>query len=59
MPTAATASTLTARLVTGQRIAWSAGLVRTPDGQAYEIMVRPASLAKHDSIRENYTTKKG
>jgi len=33
-------------------------LVRTPDGQAYEVEIRPAEYAKSTIIKEHYTKKK-
>ena len=35
-----------------------AGLFRSKDGNAYEIMIRPASLAKHPYIKD-LTMKRG
>lgn len=35
----------------------SSALVRTPDGQAYEIVVRQAKYTTHPSIREKYTKR--
>lgn len=33
-------------------------LVRTPDGQAYEVEIRPAEYARSEIIKEHYTKKK-
>ena len=36
----------------------TAGLFRSTDGQAYEIMVRPAKLAKHPNLKQRTLGRK-